>query len=134
MELRNADNNVLLLFTTYFRSLERLLCQKFNQSFQDLEFNESFLENIFKYQLKLRYLILDNRTSPPRFIKIPSTTLCHWLEIECEPYHQLNYLTHLHVMKGQSLDLSEFLLSKFAFPNLRSLILSSAKMIMIFFG
>lgn len=119
LDLMIFDHNLILLFTAHFRFLDKLYIQ---------EFDERYLENIFKYQKKLRTLKFYNVRSPHSCNdyssrQTSSVSLYRWLKNQSQFNRQLDYLVHLEILEADDFDFTEFLLNQFMFPKLKSLVI-----------
>ncbi|KAK7604790.1 hypothetical protein V9T40_005976 [Parthenolecanium corni] len=115
LNMSTNNRHLLLLFCTYFQSVDTLILK-------DIE--ENILLRIFQVQTKFRTLVLCNCNEGPRYSSrsVDSTCLNQWLESsELSWNRHLNDLTHLHIVEHEICSLSEFMLTKFVFPKLKSL-------------
>lgn len=114
LNLQVGDSNIVLLFTKYFLGLERL---------KVAEFDERIFGTIFNYQTKFHNLILRNWYSPTIRTRenISPVSLQHWNSNQYNPDRKIDYLRHLFTFVDGSVELTEFLLNEYVFPNLESL-------------
>lgn len=103
LKFPEKNESYILLFTKFFRSLEKLFVDTVN---------ENILSSVFQYQTKLRRLTIDFSTSSLAFER--------WLNNTDSLSHRLNYLTRLKLYQVQSLELFQLFLIQFEFPKLRS--------------
>lgn len=107
---------VNLLFTRYFRGLEKLIICAYDCNTDDID--TGILSNIFRYQTKLLHLAFETSEFP--FSSLTVLKLAEWLQNEDQLPRQLDNLTHLCFLNCEPPELPQFLLTEFKFPKLKA--------------